>query len=642
MAPMSRVSATRRAPVRGSRRRPRAAWPAALTWAGGAALVLLAVFLAHPVLEGHRLPLGPDGPVYVWWSRAVEVEGLETVRRPGAPAAILALTALLLSEPLQVVTALETVLAVAVGLAGGALAEAALGRDRVRFAVTALLVGAFAGPLAAGWLANLILAALFLLALAACALAERSWRAIALAGGALGAAGIAHSLFLAVALAIVAGTVVLLAPESLRRIRAGTHPLDTGAMRLSVGAAAGGGGALLALGLLAGGAPVPGETSQDQVFRALGRHGTLTERYRERLWGDARRVAAPAVAAALGALWPRTLDRLDANRRRFALALAASWVAITVAGAAALWITGVAPPGRFLTFAYVVPLAAAAAAASMLRAGGWLRVAAAAAAAIVAASSLWGWYRQTPFMSEEEVRAVASAAPVFDALPEDTPILVAVDTEEFAAAFHVARFGNVIRAGIPPERIRDTRLVVGRAEEVLSGRPGTRSEDPEYLGVTERYLERARPILEEAAILMLAPFNPGFEEAREQGRAVSPDVLVLRAPDGLDPLDARLMDARVGLSGTAWVGLALALSLLLAALGGGWVGWGLPGAGPLAVLAAAPAAGLGVLVLGGLAADRLSLPAGSGGAALAGLLALVGYLLAARHRAIEDPEHPRA
>ena len=641
MAAMSRVSARRRAPTRGSRRRPRRAWPAALTWCGAAALVLLGVFLAHPLLEGYRLPLGPDGPVYVWWSRFVDVEGLEAVRRPGTPALILPLTTLLFAEPLHVVAALEPVLAMTVGLAGGALVESALGPDRVRFATTSLLTGAFAGLLAAGWLANLILAALFLAALAAFALAERSWRAVAFAAGCLAAAGIAHSLFLAVALAIVAGTVLLLAPGTFRRIRGGERPFDTDAMRLSAGAAAGGGVALLALGLLAGGAGAPGDTSQDQVFRGLGMRETLTGRYRERLWGDARRVAVPAVGAAVGAAWLARLEEVGSEGRRYAGALAASWVAVTAVGVGVLWATGLAPPGRFLTFAYVLPLTTAATAASAMRRRGWIRVAGAAAAALVAATSLWGWYRQTPFMSERELESVEAVAPVLQSLPPGTPVVVAVDTEEFAAAFHVARFGNVIRAALPPERIGDTYLFVGGPEDVLAGRPGTRSEDPEYRGISEAYLERVRPLLDEAAILVLAPFNPqGFPDALRLGTAVAEDAVILRAPGEVRPGGGE--DGAVGISPGAWAGLALLAAIVLALLGGGWAAWGLPGTGPLPALATAPAAGLGVLILGGLAADRLSLPLAHGGAAVAGTLALAGYLLAARHRAVEDAEQAGA
>ena len=640
MTAMSRVSATRRAPTRGWRRRPRATWPAALTWCGAAALVLLGVFLAHPLLEGHRLPLGPDAPVYVWWARFVDVEGLEAVRRSGAPALILPLTTLLFAQPLQVVAALEPALAMSVGLAGGALVEAALGPDPVRFAAASLLVGAFAGLLAAGWLANLVLAALFLAALAAFALAERSWRPVAFAGACLAAAGIAHSLFLAVALAIVAGTALMLAPGAFHRIRAGERPLATDAMRLSAGAAAGGGVALLALGVLAGGTAAPGDTSQDQVFRGLGMRETLTRRYRERAWGEARRIAVPAVGAAVGAVW---LGRLPGERSRFAGALAASWIAITVVGVGVLWATGLAPPGRLLTFAYVLPLVTAAGVAVALRRNGWMRLAGLAAAAAIAATSLWGWYRQAPFMSEREVRSVEAVAPFLDDLPAGTPIVVAVDTGEFAAAFHVARFGNVIRAGLPAERIGDAHLFVGGPEDVLAGRPGTRSEDPEYRGLAEAYLERVRPVLDEAAILVLAPFNPqGFPEARRLGRPVSVDAVLLRAPEGVTPRAAASPPSDVGISPATWAGLAALASLMLALLGGGWAAWGLPGAGPLAALGAAPAAGLGVLILAALAADRLSLPAAGGGAVLAGAMALLGYLLAARYSAIEEAEQTGA
>ncbi|HWO71889.1 MAG TPA: hypothetical protein VNP94_14240, partial [Actinomycetota bacterium] len=54
--------------------------------------LLLGFFLWPFLLHGERFPLGPDGPVYLWWTRLAAHEGLAAVgERPGAPALALAL-----------------------------------------------------------------------------------------------------------------------------------------------------------------------------------------------------------------------------------------------------------------------------------------------------------------------------------------------------------------------------------------------------------------------------------------------------------------------------------------------------------------------------------------------------------------------
>ena len=63
-----------------------------LTWLGGLSAVLLVVFLWPYVVDGFRFGVGPDVPVYLWWTRVGASEGLSMVgSRPGAPALAAAL-----------------------------------------------------------------------------------------------------------------------------------------------------------------------------------------------------------------------------------------------------------------------------------------------------------------------------------------------------------------------------------------------------------------------------------------------------------------------------------------------------------------------------------------------------------------------
>ncbi len=66
---------------------------------GALAAGLLLWFLTLFVLRGFRYPVGPDGPVYLWWARLAAVEGVSTIERPGAAALLDALAAIGLGLP---------------------------------------------------------------------------------------------------------------------------------------------------------------------------------------------------------------------------------------------------------------------------------------------------------------------------------------------------------------------------------------------------------------------------------------------------------------------------------------------------------------------------------------------------------------
>jgi hypothetical protein len=138
---------------------------------------------------------------------------------------------------------------------------------------------------------------------------------------------------------------------------------------------------------------------------------------------------------------------------------------------------------------------------------------------------MYGWYRQEPSIRRVEVEAVEAARETIDALPQGTPVVFLVDTEERAAAFHVTRFVNVIRTTVPEERIPDIRLVVGHPDDYLAGRP-TLTGNREHDRLSTAYLEDLRP--EPPVVFVVESFNrSGFAEARRLGTSLAPGVVAL-------------------------------------------------------------------------------------------------------------------
>jgi hypothetical protein len=626
-----------RAAVTGASARPSdadrmRAWPAAAAFAAALAAVVLALYLAHPIASGYRFPVGPDGPVYTWLARYAAVAGFADApgAGPGISALALTLGGILRTEPLQTITVLGPVLAAVCGLAGAAALDTALGPDSTRTAAAVLLTGAFTAYLAGGWLANVSMVALLLAALAALALVRRSWRAVAGAGGLLAAAGLTHWLFFLVGLAILAGAATAQVGEARRELRSGGRVGDTAVARILV-AAVGAAGAVLVGFATLGGPMIPGDTSQDGFFRRVGLRGLLLERYRERFWGDLGRAAVPVVAGiGLGAaaVWdPPNEERAGA---RFAGAIGATWAAITIGGIAALAVTGWAPPNRLLQFAFVLPLGAAVGVAVLVARGGARAMVGLVGALVFTAIAMVGWLRQSPAFRADELAAVGGAARVVAGLPAGTPLVFVVDTAEPAAAYHVTRAGNVIRMGLRPDRIPDVRLVVGRAEDVLAGRP-TLTGDTEHDAASAAYLLDARPVLDQAAVLVLRPLDEvGYGEARDIGAEVVPGVVVLT---GASPAPRPPVPVPSGLGPAGLVALSAGALLALGLLGGGWARWALPGVGPRAVSLAAPSVGIGVSVLGAFVADRVALlPGGLGSVVVVLAIAAAGYVAAGRLR----------
>ncbi|MGH2764714.1 MAG: hypothetical protein ACRDKA_02200 [Actinomycetota bacterium] len=606
-----------------------AGWLRAGGLLGGAVLVVLALYLVLPVASGYRFPVGPDGPVYTWLARWASEVGFQDAPGggPGVPALTLLLGRILGAGALEAVTLLGPVLAATCGLAAAALVHAAVGPGRLRVAAALLLTGAFTAYLAGGWLANVSMVTLFLSALAALAVAQRSWRAVAGAAVMLTAAGLAHRVFLLIGLVILTAVVIVRAPEAVSTIRGGRPFRDTSAARIAAAAFGGAGLALLGFASL-GGSTVTGDTSQDGFLRRAGLRSLLLDRYRERFLGDLGRAAVPlTVGLGLGAAAFEMRPRPEGPGARFLMAVCGAWAVVTAVGVAALAITGWGPPNRLLQFAFFLPVAGALGVAALARTGRLGTAAGVLAGAALVGASMVGWLRQSPAVHAGELAAVAAAGRAVAGTPTDTPLVFLVDTDERAAAYHITRAGNVIRMGLPAERIDDVRLAVGKPDDLLEGRP-TRTGDAEHDAASALYLRNAAPILDRATVVVLERFNAGgFERARELGPEAAPGVVILTGPSS----PTSLGPPPAGVGPWALAGWSAAAVLVLAALGGGWARWSLPGCGAVAVLGAAPSVGIAAAILGALAADRAGIrPGGLGSLGVVLGFAAAGYLAAAR------------
>jgi hypothetical protein len=540
--------------------------------------------------------VGPDAPVYLWWSRLAGAEGLSAVaHRPGAPALSRVLEGTLAISVVQATAALEVVLGVAVGLSSAALVRRRGGA--AGSALAGLLAGTFAVHLAAGYVANLITAAAFLAAGAL--LDDPRRRAAVLAAVVLAGGGLAHPQFLLLCLAILL-VAAALAWRSDRRE----------AFRIAGTAA--GGGAALGIALLAvrpGAPPLDVDTSKDAFLRGAGLTSELRSAYLDRFVHRWTRyvewVSVPL--AAIGFTAP------NGNAGR----ILRSWFVLTFAGVAFALATGRLPADRFVTFGFAIPILAAL---GLVRL--WHRLERRRALAVVVTATLTltmlagsaiAWNRQDPFISEDEARALVLANEAVSRLEPGTPLAFLVNEPDDTVSFLATRAGNVIRAGVPPDRIRDVVVVVPPHD----ARTGS-GERHALERVTARDLAAAEDRAgRSAAVIVLTPFD-------EVDRP--PDAIVVDPSDAtktvfplVDPLEP------ASAAGIAWA--AIATLALLWAAGYGWARVGL--ADTITAAAAAPAIGAAMLILVATALDALGVPLGraTGALAASALAGGGGYLI---------------
>jgi len=546
------------------------------------------------VVRGAAFPVGPDAPVYLWWSRLAGADGLSAIaHRPGAPALSLTLEGTLALSVVQATAALEVVLGVAVGLASAALVRRA---GAVGSALAGLLAGTFAVHLAAGYVANLITAAAFLAAGAL--LDDPRRRAAVLAAVVLAGGGLAHPQFLLVCVAIL----LVAAAVALRSDRREAFRIAGTAV---------GGAAALGIGLLAvrpGAPPLEVDTSKDAFLRRAGLTSELRSAYPDRFVHRWTRyvqwVSVPL--AAIGFTAP------NGNAGR----ILRSWFVLTFVGVAFALVTGRLPADRFVTFGFAIPILAAL---GLVRL--WRQLERRRALAVVVtvaltlamlAGSAIAWSRQDPFLSEDEVRALAVANEAVSRLEPWTPVAFFVNEPDDTVSFLATRAGNVIRAGVPPDRIRDVVVVVPS----LGGSPASGER-----GALERLTARDLSAAEarsgrKAEVIVLTPFDEVDQPT---------DALVVdpsRAVKDLYPVDPLEPSSAAGI---AWASI-VALALLTVA-GFGWARIGLADA--ITAAAAAPAVGAAMLILVGTALDALGVRIGTtvGALAVSAIAGGGGYLI---------------
>jgi hypothetical protein len=552
---------------------------------------LLAWFLRTTLVRGLRFGVGPDFPVYLWWTRIGGAEGLSLIgHRPGTPALLAVLHGTHHLPLVATVAGLQYSLGVAAGLAAIALVRGRARGGRWGWGLAGVFAGMFAVHLAGGYLSNLVFAVSFIAAGAAIATGTR--RGTIAAAVLFGSGGLAHPEFFGL------GAAILATAGAWTWVRAREPSGRADAAR--VGWTLAGGIAIVGAGLLSmlvGPAVLRVDTSKDAFLRRVGMRDELVGDYMDRFRQKAR-LYAPVSQVFLA--YPGS-TRVSGFTRRFLLAWAlASVVAVPVG-----LVTGLYPPERILTFGFAFPILAGLGITwvwDRLEPRRWLSL---AAALTLVALIGWIWYgaasQQRTFETAEEVTQLDTAARIASTLPVGTPLVYVVDDPDATAIFLATHAENMILATLPANRIADAYVYIGTSENFRARVPTIRN--------SLQYDTLSRDLLSQIPTGPSAVFV--VKELNKVPTAIA-DPTLYRWDDGvassvpnprpLPPLpDELLASSSAGIAATTLVTL-----VLLLVIGLGWSRWAF-GEGVGAV-AAAPASGAAMLLLVGIAAERLGVP----------------------------------
>jgi hypothetical protein len=541
--------------------------------------VLLVVVLYPTMDRDLRFGMGPDVPVYIWWGRAAAELGVDAVPdRPGIVALFPALGGTLGTGAVATQAGLQYALVLVVGLASAGLAAAG-GARRLAWLLSGILAGLFATFLAAGYVSNLTMAALFLAALVALASGRR--RGLTASIGLLAAAGLAHPQFLLV------GTVVIVLSAVFARLQ-GLHEESGRALLVVVG-----GWVLAAAGLLiarVGGPAIVADTSKDALLRRVGLEADLRSLFVDRFARSWDRYAPwallPLAALGVGAL-PH--EPAGGKVRR----LLAAWLAVTLLGVPLAIISGRFPPDRVVTFSFCLPILAALGF-SRLIAVRLVRPLPVVIAIVALAAIAWpvveAWNEKRVFVKRPQLEQLVAAGRVAATTGLGTPLVFVVNDMDEPPLFHLTFTGNVVRSGVPASRIQDVRVLPGPLRDTPAG-------TAVFVLPTIAPDERAPS---------LHRWPDGFLSSVPDPRVlpVVPDEVEASTPDGI-------------------ASATLGILALVTVLGYGWSRFTLEGT--IVIWAAAPAFGLGAILLAAFIVDRVGVGLdGRLGPMLASVLAGVG------------------
>jgi hypothetical protein len=600
-----------------------------LAWLGVLCAALLAVFVWPYAIDGHRFGVGPDIPVYLWWTRVGASEGLSMVgSRPGAPALVAAIAGATHLNVTAVTAGLSSALGVAVGGVSAALVRRAVGGAEKTWLLAGLLAGVFSVHLVAGYLANLVVAVTFLAAAACLAGARRPWWAAAalLAGG-----GLAHAPFLVHAIVVLTGAAVL-------AWRAGAHDEARDiALSITVGGAAAGAGILATI---AGPGPIAADTSRDGYLRRAGLDRQLVDAYRERFrLRAARYVQWISVPLTVAGTVVADASVAGGFLRRFL----SSWLAVIAIGVPVGYITGWLPPDRLVTFGFAVPIGAALGLVWLhgrLGARRWLAWAVVVAlAAWMIVGALLAWGRQAPFVNQREAEIARGAALRVGPPFNRGPIVYIVDDADTTATFLGSRAANILRAASSPERAADVFVFVGTVTDYFEGRPTVRG-DPEYDALSRLTFDDI-PTEPEPLVLVLGPFYRG-DDVSSQPQLVEQGPSVW-ASESLPEVSVPSLVGPFGFTASSggWISIATIGSLaLLCVIGLGYAR--ITFDDTVVAIATAPAFGAAAVTLAAVLLDRVGLrlestPVALAASLLAGFGGLAAFLLVQRQRDREAP-----
>jgi len=559
---------------------------------------LLRVFTWPTLRHAYPFPVGPDVPVYLWWTRVAEAGGVSLVSaRPGAAALISTVSGALDHGVVAGLGGLQYALGPAIGLAAAALAR---GRGRTLprggWLAAGVLAGAWATFLGGGYLANLVFVAAFLSA--AAALARRTRRGAIAAALVLGGGGLTHPEF------FVLGAIVLATAGVWAAIHEGRFGWDTDAGRVTTSLLGGLGIAMGGLLTASIGAPrIGGDTSTDAFLRGTGQLRALRRSYLDRFLVNWRRYS-PFMTLALATAGG---FRAHGFARRFLL----SWAAVSAVGLAAGAATGWYPPDRILMFAFCLPLLAAFGLVALGdRLGRWWLAwpVGIVLTALIVAPAVRDWRDQLPYTSPDEVAHLTLAGRIaVDRSEPGTPLVFVADSPDTdEAMFLLIHAATVARASVPPDRVDDVYVFLGSPADLAAGHSSSNG-DPRYDLASAATFSRLPPGDRLTFVI--------GEEIRDPSQLDTPgltrwDPWVASsegAPEPLPPGEGELtaVEPRKILEAT-W-----RTFLLLVVLGLGWSWWAL---GDVASgVAAAPAFAAPLLALSAFVLERLGLPLGTVG-----------------------------